>query len=70
MSIRQIATFAAVLCAFTTPAAFAATHWQNHHPRRVEVNERLANQNRRIHAERREGEFTKSQARALHTEDR
>lgn len=70
MSIRQIVTFAAVACAFATPAAFAGTTWQNHHPRRVEVNQRLANQNKRIDAERREGEITKTQAKALHAEDR
>lgn len=50
--------------------ASAQTSWQYDHPRRVEVNHRLANQNRRIHAERREGEITGRQAHALHMEDR
>lgn len=50
--------------------ASAQTPWQHHHPRRVEVNHRLANQNRRIHTERREGEITGRQARDLHMEDR
>lgn len=50
--------------------ASAETTWQHHHPRRVEVNHRLANQNRRIHTERREGEITGAQARDLHMEDR
>ena len=50
--------------------ASAETPWQRHHPRRVEVNHRLANQNRRINQERREGEITGAQARRLHAEDR
>jgi len=50
--------------------ASAETAWQRHHPRRVEVNHRLANQNRRIHQERREGEITGAQARELHAQDR
>jgi len=48
--------------------ASAAT-WVQHHPRRAEVNARLANQNRRINRELREGEITGSQARALHRQD-
>lgn len=51
-------------------SASAETPWQRHHPRRVEVNHRLANQNRRIHEERREGEITGAQAAQLHSEDR
>jgi hypothetical protein len=34
------------------------------------VNDRLANQNRRINQERREGEITRAQANRLHSEDR
>lgn len=40
------------------------------HPRRMEVNRRLANQNRRIGAEVREGDLTRRQANGLHREDR
>jgi hypothetical protein len=50
--------------------AASATPWQNHHPRRAEVNGRLVHQNLRIDRERREGELTKVQARDLHAEDR
>ena len=39
------------------------------HPRRNQVNGRLANQNRRIHNEVREGEMNHKQARQLHGED-
>jgi hypothetical protein len=45
------------------------TQWQKDHPRRTEVNKRLANQNQRIKTERKEGEITKAQARQLHSED-
>jgi len=50
-------------------AAAASTPWQRNHPWRVQVNERLANQNRRIDAELRNGEITPWRARALHRED-
>lgn len=46
--------------------ASAATPWQAHHPARVEINHRLAHQNRLIRKERREGELTAAQARRLH----
>jgi hypothetical protein len=45
------------------------TQWQKDHPRRTEVNNRLANQNQRIKQERKEGEITKAQAAKLHSED-
>jgi len=51
-------------------SASAETVWQHNHPRRVEVNGRLANQNFRIHREVREGELRYGQGRALHREDR
>jgi len=50
--------------------ATAETKWERNHPRRDQVNDRLANQNRRINQELKEGELTKSQANALHREDR
>ncbi|MDB5814217.1 MAG: hypothetical protein JWM03_1429 [Rhodocyclales bacterium] len=40
------------------------------HPRRAEVNHRLANQDRRIHQEVKEGEMSKRKAARLHREDR
>ncbi len=39
------------------------------HPHRAEVNHRLAIQNHRINVERREGEISGAQARALHRQD-
>lgn len=46
------------------------TKWQKDHPRREQVNNRLAHQSKRINTERREGEITKAQAHKLHAEDR
>ncbi len=59
---------------FAQPAAPATgaseTKWQKNHPRREQVNKRLANQNNRIKTEVANGEITKGQAAALHKEDR
>jgi hypothetical protein len=44
--------------------------WEKAHPRRAEVNQRLANQNKRIHNEVKEGDLTKQQAAKLHEEDK
>jgi hypothetical protein len=49
-------------------SASAETRWQAKHPRRAEVNARIAHQNRRIAEERREGEITGAQAKDLHAE--
>jgi hypothetical protein len=46
------------------------TAFQKAHPRREQVNERLANQNRRIKHEVREGEMSRTRAAKLHREDR
>jgi hypothetical protein len=51
-------------------SAFAETSWERNHPRRDQVNDRLANQSRRINQEYREGEISRDQARVLHREDR
>lgn len=53
-----------------TNAAMADDSWEKNHPRRDEVNDRLAHQNKRIHEERKEGELTKAQAQTLHKDDR
>ena len=53
----------------TSLSAQADTAWQQKHPRREQVNNRLANQNRRIHNEVKEGELTKQQASSLHKDD-
>jgi len=71
-SVRHVLTAAAATLALTglATSAFAdETQWQKDHPRRTEVNNRLANQNKRINQERKEGEITKAQAHKLHAED-
>ena len=52
-----------------TSNAFAATQWQKDHPRRTQVNNRLNNQNARIHNEVKDGQINKAQAAKLHNED-
>jgi hypothetical protein len=47
----------------------AETTWQKNHPRRTQVNSRLANQNRRIHQDVKGGTLSKGQATALHQQD-
>jgi hypothetical protein len=61
--------FAAATAASLANGAFAETQWQKDHPRRTEVNGRLANQDQRIHHEVKEGQISRSQANALHRED-
>jgi hypothetical protein len=65
---------AILLSAFVGVAAgnvmAAEGQWQKDHPRRAEVNGRLANQNKRISNEVKEGKITKAQAANLHKEDR
>ncbi len=49
--------------------AFAETAWERNHPRRDEVNDRLQNQNERIHEGVKDGQLTHKEARQLHRED-
>jgi hypothetical protein len=72
-SVRTALTVAAATFALSGVVANAMadddTKWQKDHPRREQVNNRLANQNKRIDRERKEGEITKAQAQQLHSED-
>ena len=75
MSRPNLRTAAAIALATAFAAgvatsAMADTTWQQDHPRREEVNNRLANQNARIHNQVKEGELTKGQAAQLHKDDR
>jgi len=67
VSVALVAVFAA---ASAGSAMAAETAWEKAHPRRDQVNDRLAVQNHRINKEVREGEITKGQAAKLHKEDR
>ncbi|MBV8784458.1 MAG: hypothetical protein JOZ67_09745 [Gammaproteobacteria bacterium] len=69
-TIRSAAMLAALaLTLGASSVSLADTQWQKDHPRREQVNNRLANQNRRIHQEVKEGEMSKAQAAKLHRED-
>lgn len=59
-----MAAFLAVACSLPAQAQVGP------HPRLLEVNRRLGNQNRRIRAEVREGDLTRGQANGLHRQDR
>ncbi|MEX3957193.1 hypothetical protein [Trinickia sp. EG282A] len=65
----RFAAVAAVAFSFAGIAS-AQTNWDAAHPRRTEVNHRLANQNSRIHDEVREGDMSHAEAAALHKDDR
>ncbi len=65
MTIAKLLVAAALM---SSPAY--ADPWAANHPRRAEVNERLANQNARINAGVRDGQLSRRQAAQLHREDR
>jgi hypothetical protein len=64
----KLAAVAALALSFAGTAS-AQTNWDATHPRRVEVNHRLAIQDRRIHQEVREGEMSHAEAARLHRDD-
>ena len=71
MSIRKVLIVTALSATFAGLAgnAMAETNWQKNHPRRTEVNKRLANQNRRIHNDVKDGDMSKAKAARLHKDD-
>ncbi|KAB8057091.1 MULTISPECIES: hypothetical protein [Janthinobacterium] len=71
MKTTVLSAITVIVLASAAASSFAAeTTWQKNHPRREQVNNRLAHQNARIHKEVKEGEISKGQAAALHREDR
>src|SRR3974390_1419083 len=66
-ALNALATL--VFTAGLAGVAMADTTWEKNHPRRDEVNDRLQNQNKRIHRELKQGDITKAQAAALHKDD-
>jgi uncharacterized protein HemX len=68
---RRHLGYAAVLVSLAALAgtASAETTWQKNHPRRTQVNHRLAKQDKRIHQDVKNGTLSKSQAANLHRED-
>jgi hypothetical protein len=69
---RRHLSYAAALISLAglVGTASAETTWQKNHPRRTQVNHRLANQNKRIHQDVKDGTLSKSQAANLHHDDR
>ena len=65
----MLAAAAAVMLAGMVGTASAETTWQKNHPRRTQVNHRLAKQNNRIRTDVKDGTLTKGQAATLHQED-
>ncbi|ABP34422.1 hypothetical protein [Polynucleobacter asymbioticus] len=61
---------AASLICFGSVSYAENSKWEQNHPRRSQVNERLENQNRRITNEVKSGEMSKSQAQALRQNDK
>ena len=71
MKPRNYIVLAATLASgvvFSAPAA--ANRWEHRHPRREQVVDRVQHQDRRIRQERKEGDITMAQARALRLTDR
>jgi hypothetical protein len=70
-SLRTVLTVTAVTLSLAgvTTTALADTQWQKDHPRREEVNNRLGNQNQRIHNQVKAGDLSKAQAAKLHKDD-
>jgi hypothetical protein len=68
---RRIAGLTAVGLAMSiiVGTASAETTWQKNHPRRTQVNSRLADQNHRIHQDVKDGTLTRGQAATLHNDD-
>ena len=66
----SFAAIAPVTASAATTIKKHESRWDRHHPRRDQVNDRLANQNRRIRDERKEGDLSRTQARTLHKDDR
>ena len=69
LKTASAAALVTVLAATLTTSALADTTFQENHPRREQVNNRLANQNARIHNEVKQGELSKGQAAQLHKDD-
>lgn len=70
MKIKSIAMAAIAAGVLMTTGTSFAGQWQNHHPRRYQVNERFRDQNQRITAGVKDGQLTHAEAHHLRREDR
>ena len=67
---KKFFTLALIAFLGISASSFAQdSKWEQTHPRRDQVNDRLANQNKRIHEERKEGDISAAKAARLHRED-
>lgn len=66
----RIALLAASIAICSGAGEASAETWPQSHPRRAEVNQRLANQNSRFNREVRQGKIARAQARSMHQQDR
>jgi len=60
----------AIVAVGSAAPAFAEGYWNRTHPRRAEVNHRIANQERQIRHDVRDGKLSRGQGRALMAQDR
>ncbi|WP_206244099.1 hypothetical protein [Novosphingobium terrae] len=70
MKTKLILAVATVASLFAGAASADAATWRQHHPRQAEVLGREHHQLARINTERRNGEITGQQARAMRASDR
>jgi hypothetical protein len=68
-SVLTAAAAAVSLSCLATPAAMAQSAWQAQHPRRAQVDARLAHQDARIDQELRTGQIGPERAARLHEAD-
>ncbi|HUJ62887.1 MAG TPA: hypothetical protein VLX92_30500 [Kofleriaceae bacterium] len=68
--MKTLSALLASATLFVAAPAFADGTWAANHPRRAQVNSRLANQNKRIDNGIKDHQLTDSQARRLHKEDK
>jgi len=68
--LLMVGVTAIVLGTGVSASAFADTPWQQAHPRREQVDNRLARQDHRINHDYRDGQIGRRQAFQLHREDR
>ncbi len=69
-STRIVTMALAALLGSVSISAVADTAFERNHPRRDQVNDRLATQNHRIPQQVKEGQLNRRQARRLHRGDR
>ena len=69
MKIKLLGIFTIAMLAFTAPSFAQTGKFDKNHPRRAEVNHRLANQNRRIDNKVKDGKMSKAEAHHLRSND-